>query len=210
MHSPHPKLVNKVLKNILRNKSFKWWFYQQLWRVWDVIQVSLPQLHRGWQKTQGFWIRSEGLCHSWQSRQQALHIFPGSPGPRCRGAKAEAAPDASCSLSVGLGKPSLTPGLLEHLPNICPQGNIISITQWEKKQHNIQSATWAGGKCYLCLPKLFLRQTSLKRGQDKNYHKSCRNNVETCPLTTHWSQSSQSSLFIILYLGMYLLTKICL
>lgn len=37
--------------------------------------------------------------------------------------------------TVGLENPSLTQGLLEHLPNICPEGDIISITPSEKKKN---------------------------------------------------------------------------
>lgn len=177
MHSPHPKLVNKVLKNILRNKSFKWWFYQQLWRVWDVIQVSLPQLHRGWQKTQGFWIRSEGLCHSWQSRQQALHIFPGSPGPRCRGAKAEAAPDASCSLS-GFGEAQSYTGTARTLAQHLPTGKHYLYYPVRKKNNTTynqppgqeESATYASQNCFL----------------DKHPWKEVRTKIITSHVETTW------------------------
>lgn len=122
--------------------------------------------------------------------------------PKCSGAKAEAGPEASCSHS-GFGKPqsytvtARTPA--QHLPT----RETLSLLPSEKNNRPF----WTAGKYYLCLPRLFPRQTSLKRVQDKRYHKSCRNKVETCPLTTH---CRQSSLFTILYLGMHLLTKIYL
>lgn len=138
MHSSHPKLVNKVLKNILRNKSFKWWFYQRLWRVWDVIQVSLPQLHRGWQKTQapGPEVKAfvtHGRAGSRRFRFALVLLAPGAEEPKQR------QPQMHPAHSVGLGNPSLTQGLLEHLPNICPQGKHYLYYPVRKKttQHTI-------------------------------------------------------------------------
>lgn len=74
------------------------------------------------------------------------------------------------------------------LPKLCPrQRHHLYYSVRKKKSASI--------------PRLFARQISLKRVQDKRHHKTCRDKVQNCPSTKYFSRTS---LFTIQYLRTHL------